>query len=163
MLSRIATSAAVAVALACGPNQPDSEGPPPSGTIGAPRDSVAGAQSPLVATYWRIKTLDSLTVPVTTDTGPRAPHLRLTQDADRITYSATVGCNGIGGEATTSNDNLTFGPGIGTKMFCEALNALEVQLQSVLTRTRRYAISGNALELRDESGAPIATLEAVPR
>jgi heat shock protein HslJ len=162
MARRLLILALLFGAIGCGSKQPDSEGPPPSPTIGAGPDS-ASSETPLVGTYWRIVTLDSLTVPVTTDTGPRAPHLQLTESGGTTTYSTTVGCNGIGGDATISGDALTFGPGIGTKMFCEALNALEVQLHSVLTRTRRYSIAGTTLELRDQAGARIATLEAGPR
>ena len=148
--------------LACGSKQADSDGPAPVGSVSSPGDS-ATAQTPLVGTYWRIRTLDSLTVPVTTDTGPRAPHLQLTDNAGTIRYSATVGCNGIGGEATVSGDSLTFGPGMSTKMFCEALNTLEVQLHSVLTRTKRFSITGTALELHDSASTRIASFEAGQR
>ncbi len=143
--------------FACGTKQPDSD--TPIGSVSASRDTTT-TQTPLVGTYWRIRTLDSLAVPVTTDTGPRAPHLQITDNAGSLRYSATVGCNGIGGAATVSGDSLTFGPGMSTKMFCEALNALEMQLHSVLTRTRRFSMTGTALELRDSVSTRIATLEA---
>ena len=149
---------ALLIAVGCGTKQPDGA-PSASGATATP-DSAASSQLPLVGTYWRIRTLDSLTVPVTTDTGPRAPHLQLTQSGDTVRYSATVGCNGIGGQATIVGDSITFGPGISTKMFCEALNALEVQLHSVLTRTKRWSVTARALELRDETNRAIASFEA---
>lgn len=155
---RLLVLAILVGAIGCGSKESDADGPAPPGTIGS-TDSAGASQPELVGTYWRINRLDTMTVPVMTDSGSRAPHLQLADDAGRIRYSATIGCNGIGGEATVNGDSLTFGPGIGTKMYCEALNALEVQLHSVLTRTRRWSISGNVLELRDEAGARIAQLE----
>ena len=149
------------VMAACGPRQPDADAPPPPASIGAARDSTA-SQAGLVNTYWRITTLDTMSVPAASDSGPRAPHLQLTERGGTITYSATVGCNGIGGDATINGDSLTFGPGIGTKMYCEVLNALEVQLQSVLTGTRSWSITGDTLELRDGSGNQIARLVTGP-
>ena len=144
--------------IGCGGRQTDADAPPPPASIGAANDSGSVPQA-LVNTYWLIKTLDSMTVPATVDSGPRVPHLEITQADGQMRYSATVGCNGIGGDATIGGDNLTFGAGIGTKMFCEELNALEVQLHSVLELTRSYAIAGDVLELRDGSGTRIATLE----
>ena len=47
-------------------------------------------------------------------------------------------------------------------MYCEVLNALEVQLQSVLTGTRSWSITGDTLELRDGSGNQIARLVTGP-
>lgn len=146
----------LALSLGCGPKQPD--GSPPATTVSTPGSGVT-ASAPLVGTYWRITMLDTMSV-ASTDSGPRAPHLQLTQRGDTVRYSATVGCNGIGGEATITADNITFGPGISTKMFCQALNALEVQLHSVLTRARRWSIAGRALELRDSVGMRIAQFES---
>ena len=111
----------------------------------------------LLNTNWRIVMLESTPVPA--DTGRRAAQLLLQIEADKIRYSSTVGCNGIGGHATVEGDRITFGPGIGTKMFCEALNALEVQLHSVLTRTRRWSITGDTLVLSDDAGTRLARLE----
>lgn len=156
-MRRVSILAMAVLVIGCGQQQSDADGPQPPASIGAATDSAAPQE--LANTYWLIKTLDSLTVPARVDSGPRVPHLEITQSEGTTRYSATVGCNGIGGEATISGENLTFGPGIGTKMFCEDLNAFEVQLHSVLERTRRYAISGNTLELRDEAGTRIATLE----
>jgi heat shock protein HslJ len=147
----------LALSLGCGPKQPD--GPPPAASVSGSPESSAAAIAPLVGTYWRIRMLDTMSV-ASTDSGPRAPHLQLTRSGDAIRYSATVGCNGIGGEAAITGDNITFGPGISTKMFCEALNALEVQLHSVLTRARRWSIAGRALELRDSLGTRIAQFDA---
>jgi heat shock protein HslJ len=157
MRGRSLVAALLAFSLGCGPRQPD--GSPPAASVSGSRDSSAAATAPLVGTYWRIRMLDTMSV-ASTDSGPRAPHLQLTQSGDAIRYSATVGCNGIGGEATLTGDNITFGPGISTKMFCEALNALEVQLHSVLTRSRRWSITARTLELRDGTGRAIASLEA---
>jgi heat shock protein HslJ len=149
----------LALSIGCGPKQPD--GPPPAASVSGSPDSSSATTVPLVGTYWRIRMLDTMSV-ASTDSGPRAPHLELTQSGDVIRYSTTVGCNGIGGEATITGDNIAFGPGISTKMFCEALNDLEVRLHSVLTRARRWSIAGRALELRDSVGTRIAQLESPP-
>ena len=159
---RIFLVAVIAVLAGCGSKQPNTEGAPPAGSIGAPPEGAAGSPSMLLNTNWRITMLESTMVPA--DTGRREARLRLQEEAGKIRYSSTVGCNGIGGDATVEGDRLTFGPGIGTKMFCEALNALEMQLQTVLVRTRRWSITGDTLELRDDAGTRLARLEkSTPR
>ena len=154
---RIFLIAVIAVLIGCGSRQQNAENSPPANSVGAPRETAAGSQSMLLTTTWRITMLDSTRVPA--DTGRRGAQLRLEEAAGKIRYSATVGCNGIGGEATIESDRITFGPGMGTKMYCEALNALEVQLHSVLTRTRRWSITGDTLQLRDDAGNRLARLE----
>jgi heat shock protein HslJ len=159
---RIFLVGAIAVLSGCGSKPPNSDGSPPVGSVGAPPESASGSQSMLLNTNWRITILDSTRVPA--DTGRREARLLLQEDASKIRYSATVGCNGISGEATVEGDRITFGPGMSTKMFCEALNALEVQLHTILTRTRRWSIAGDTLELRDDAATRLARLEkSTPR
>lgn len=127
-----------------------------------PHQDCARAQSdaPLVGTVWRIVTLDGAAVsPVT---GRREPSLTLTSTAGQVTYSATVGCNGVGGDVTLNGDRITFGAGIGTLMSCgDALDAVERRMVSVLSRATQWRIVGPTLVLRDAGGATLARLEVV--
>ncbi len=142
----------VAAAVACrsDPQQTDGSAADQS------QSPAAGSQTPLLNTWWRITMLDTLTIPA--DTGQRAPHLQITEESGGgLRYSSTVGCNGVGGDATIDGDRITFGPGMSTKMWCgEVLNERETRLQAALSGTRRYAITGDTLELRDDAGARVA-------
>jgi heat shock protein HslJ len=99
--------------------------------------------------------LDTVAIPA--DTGRRAPHMQITEAAGKTTYSSTVGCNGVGGGATIDGDRITFGPGMSTKMWCgDLLNDWETRLSAALSGTRRYSITGDTLELRDDNSVRVA-------
>jgi heat shock protein HslJ len=93
--------------------------------------------------------------------GRTDPHLLLTGQGDSLTYSATVGCNGIGGKATRTGDEIAFGVGTGTMMSCgAALDSLERRLIGALTQTVSWRVLGNTLEFKDENGTPAILFDA---
>ncbi len=59
------------------------------------------------------------------------------------------GCNTFFGTYTKTKSKLIFGPIAKTEMFCEALMDLENNFVSALSKTVRYKIRGNTLELYD--------------
>jgi len=59
------------------------------------------------------------------------------------------GCNTFFGTYTKTKNKLIFGPIAKTEMFCEALMDLENNFVSALSKTVRYKIRGNVLELYD--------------
>ncbi|MCA8882915.1 MAG: META domain-containing protein [Rhodobacteraceae bacterium] len=118
------------------------------------------APAHLENTYWRILRLDGVEIAAKPD--HREPHLLL-QAGPTPGYSATVGCNQLGGGFTRDDtDGLRFSPGFSTLMACgDPIDGWEQKLSSILADIRHWAIAGQSLTLRDESGAVRAVLEAV--
>jgi copper homeostasis protein (lipoprotein) len=118
------------------------------------------ADATLINTYWRLDRIDHERVraPLTA----REPHILLRDDGNGATYAATAGCNQMAGSYALSTESLTFTPGPATLMGCPPeLDAMEKRLIDVLSKTRRYHIVGNTLELMDATGGSLALLEAV--
>jgi putative lipoprotein len=114
----------------------------------------------LVNTYWRINSM--LGDQVIAKDGQREPHLSLKAADQKSSYAATVGCNQLVGSYSLNGDTIVFQRGAATLMACPPpLDALEKSLVDVLTRTKRWLVTGNTLELRDEQGSQIALFEAV--
>jgi putative lipoprotein len=114
----------------------------------------------LTNTYWRIVRLGDLDVQVAD--GRREPHIILRQIEGNRRYSATVGCNQIGGTFSVEGESLILSQGISTRMAClPPLDALEQRLITMLSETKSFRIAGDRLELFDASGASIALFEAV--
>jgi uncharacterized lipoprotein YbaY/heat shock protein HslJ len=124
--------------------------------------AAATENAPLLGTRWHITRLGDRRL--TEVIGRSDPNLLLTGQGDSLTYSATVGCNGIGGKATRTGDEIAFGVGTGTMMSCGApLDSLERRLIDALTRTMSWRILGNTLEFEDEDGSPAILFEAPKR
>jgi copper homeostasis protein (lipoprotein) len=116
------------------------------------------AQADLVETYWRIVRLAD--EPIRTAAQQREPHLILRQEDDR--FSATIGCNRMMGGYDRAGDSLRFSAAASTRMACPPpLGAWEEALVDVLAKTRRFRIVAQTLELFDEGGTSLASLEAV--
>ena len=69
----------------------------------------------------------------------------LTIEATRI--SATVGCNGLGGDLKIAGDRLVTGPIIGTQMYCDGVMVQEHAVSELLSKTPRYRVKGDKLTL----------------
>jgi copper homeostasis protein (lipoprotein) len=125
----------------------------------------ARADSALVGTHWKFVRMAGN--PVRVIDSRREPSLALRSASDlmgsgRPGYSATVGCNQLGGTYDVKGDGLTFGAGISTLMACAPpLGDMERRLAETLSRTRRWQVTGPTLELIDEQGQSLALLEAV--
>jgi copper homeostasis protein (lipoprotein) len=124
----------------------------------------ARADSELVNTYWKFVRMAGQ--PIKAVDGHREPGLTL-RNADargggRPAYTATVGCNQLGGTYAVNGKTLTFGAGMSTLMACAPpLGDLERRLAGTLANTRRWQVTGPTLELSDEDGLSLALLEAV--
>lgn len=79
-------------------------------------------------------------------TAPKIPQLSM----DRLmsTYSATDGCNGIGGDLSIYVDEPLFIPGFSTEMYCG--NDFDTQFKKVFLTVDDYAIRGEELLLKKE-------------
>ena len=85
--------------------------------------------------------------------GSKPPVLRF--EAGRV--SGSGGCNRFGGSYESSGDALTFSPLAATRMACapDVMQA-EQNFFAMLDRVRAMKLEGDALELRDASGATLA-------
>jgi putative lipoprotein len=129
--------------------------------IGAwPNQSCARSRSDaaLFDTRWR---LTSVNRQLLVDPGGREePHVVLT---DNGSFSASAGCNGLGGSFTVQDETISFGAVTATRMSCgDRLDALERRLLDSLDRAARWRVFGNTLELLDGSGTQLALFEAAP-
>jgi heat shock protein HslJ len=66
--------------------------------------------------------------------------------SDRI--SATVGCNGMGGDWRVSGNRIITGPFMSTKMFCDSLMEQERAMSELIEADPRFTISNDLLVLR---------------
>jgi len=123
----------------------------------------ARADASLANTYWKIVRLGA--TEVTTASDRREPQLRIrsaAQDGLAGDYVGTVGCNTIRGSYRVVGQTMQFGAGAATRLACPPpLDALERELGTVLTRTARWAITANTLELFDAGGASVGLFQAV--
>ncbi|MCU0311798.1 MAG: META domain-containing protein [Acidimicrobiales bacterium] len=94
---------------------------------------------------------------------PAAPGAAATMKfVDDGSFSATTGCNVLGGSYTTSGDELTITPGPMTLRACAdpAPEAQEAALVAGLPLVTAFAVTGEQLELRDADGAALFTFAA---
>jgi heat shock protein HslJ len=75
--------------------------------------------------------------------------------ADDGTISGEAGCNTYSGTYEVDGDAMTIGPLASTMMACadEEVTQQETAYLAALSNVSTYSITGNSLELRDESGA----------
>ncbi|HRQ52193.1 MAG TPA: META domain-containing protein [Agriterribacter sp.] len=89
----------------------------------------------------------------------KEPFILLQDTANR--YSASAGCNALGGTFTLSaNGRITFSRGMSTMMACENME-IETGLKKVLEQTDNSTVNGNTLSFNKARMAPLARFEAV--
>jgi heat shock protein HslJ len=94
-----------------------------------------GAQ--LVGSKWTILRIDG--------TAAVSNQARLEFLPDRI--SASVGCNGMGGDWKTKGNRIETGPFISTQMYCDGLMDQEAALGALFAAKPTFALQGNRLTL----------------
>jgi uncharacterized lipoprotein YbaY/heat shock protein HslJ/uncharacterized lipoprotein NlpE involved in copper resistance len=102
------------------------------------------AAAPLTNTYWRLVELDG--EPVRTMEGGREPHIMLRPEGNQ--FSATVGCNQMGGTYTLNGDAISFSRMRTTMMACQGPAAdLENRFQRWFTRAAKWRLNGQSLTI----------------
>lgn len=97
--------------------------------------------------------------PVGDKVNGKEPFLFLKKEESR--YSASGGCNGIGGTYTLQdNGRIKFDQGMSTMMACENME-IENGLNKALVTADNYTISGDNLSLNKARMAPLARFKAV--
>ena len=118
--------------------------------------TLASRGSALRDTEWRLVELDGDRL--TFDDWRRRPLMRL-DDLDRFT--ASTGCNTLGGDYVLDPAGLRFTPGPMTMMACPpAETAIEKRFVAALEEIRTAQISGTTLDLLDGTGKRRLRLEA---
>lgn len=124
-------------------------------------DETCAAQltsADLVNTYWRISKLGGVDLALEPDL--REPFLLLHANDDAFT--ATIGCNRIGGTYALDGRELRFSQVRSSRMGClPPLDRWEQDLTRVIEEAARWKMVGKTLELFDHNDAPIAVLRAV--
>lgn len=117
-------------------------------------DSTAG----ITTTRWKLVELAGK--PVLDKINNKEPFLRLEESDHR--FSASAGCNGLGGTFVLENNNrIRFTPGPSTMMACEHMD-VEQGLIKALEAADNYTISGDQLSLNRARMAPLARFRAAP-
>lgn len=112
-----------------------------------------------VITDRRWKLVELAGKPVADQINGKEPFLLL-QTADNR-YSASGGCNGIGGNFTLeANGRIKFSAGMSTKMACDNME-IENGLTKALAAADNYSISSDDLSLNKARMAPLARFKAV--
>jgi len=127
------------------------------GNVLPPRGGASAAS--LEDTYWRLITLPNTVLPQPNTQQDR----NFTLHSSNKTVSGSGGCNSISGPYTVTGDRLTFGRIMSTMRACAdpiAMNAETVFLRQ-LPLVRRWRMTGQILELLDDSGRVLATFEAI--
>lgn len=127
-------------------------------TPGANCDSIV-APAPLLDTRWEFETLGGEFLHLAD--GDRPPYLLLQSESK--TYSATAGCNMLGGGFEAGDSGaLKLLPGFSSMMACHPpLDKRETALRELIENTREARIDGMVLTLHGEDGAELARLRAV--
>lgn len=106
---------------------------------------------------WKLVELNGK--PVGDKVNGKEPFLEL--DASENRYSASGGCNGMGGSFTLSAPlQIKFSQGMSTMMACEDMS-IEQGLSKVLTTVDNYTVNGNILSLNKARMAPLAKFKEV--
>jgi heat shock protein HslJ len=115
--------------------------------------ATACAERPDAATlqtgFWRLQSMEGDAFEGETS--------RLVFDASTGRYSASLGCNQMGGAYALSGDRITFSEGVTTLMGCpEPIAGWEGRVSQALQGERGWRIDTGALILSDAAGAPLA-------
>lgn len=103
-------------------------------------------------TKWRLIELKGSPVP--NKVNDKEPFILLQAGDNR--YSATAGCNGLGGTFTLSGTNgIKFSQGMSTMMACDNME-IENGLNQALVAADNYTVKGNILSLNKGRMAPLA-------
>ncbi len=118
-------------------------------------------QNSLRDAYWKLIRLGDS--PVQVSERQREPHFILAEGKEQGsgTVSGSGGCNRFNGGFTLEGDQLRFSKMASTMMACADGMEQEGRFLKDLGRVARYRITGDQLELLDDSGATLMLFTAV--
>lgn len=123
------------------------------------KEQTADQKQTNVITDRRWKLVELAGKPVADKINGKEPFLLLQKTESR--YSASGGCNGIGGAYTLENNGrIKFEQGMSTMMACENME-IEHGLSAALIAADNYSLNGDDLSLNKARMAPLARFKAV--
>ena len=97
--------------------------------------------------------------PVAATINDKVPFIEFSDTGKR--YSASAGCNGLGGAYTLSgNGRIKFSLGMSTVMACDNME-VETELKKILGLADNFTITGNVLSLNKARMAPLARFKVI--
>jgi heat shock protein HslJ len=125
-------------------------------TAGAGTNNTNTDANSITGRKWRLTELYGK--PVAETINGKMPFILLQDTGSR--YSASAGCNGLGGSFTLSgNSRIKFSQGMSTMMACDNME-IETGFKKVLEQTDNYTVDGNTLSFNKARAAPLARFEA---
>jgi heat shock protein HslJ len=118
-------------------------------------EPMAESATPLEKTDWTLTNLGD--VAVNAPSSAQTPHILLSRANHRVTGSG--GCNRITGSYQLNGNGLRFSKMAATLMACVSGMETEKAFLHALEQVRTWKITGQQLELTDETGHPVARLE----
>ena len=120
------------------------------------QEGQAVSDASLENTYWKLTRLGD--APVTSASQEQEANFVLNSDSHRI--SGSGGCNRLTGSYELHGDRITFSQMAGTMMACLQGMETEQAFLDVLKQTTRWKITGQQLELLDDTSRQLAIFEA---
>jgi len=117
--------------------------------VASPKSDVT-----LANTYWKAVTINAQTVSVRT----KEPFIQFDKD-NRV--NGFLGCNNVSGSYSTEQHSISFSQLASTKKMCSQSMEQEAAMLNMLNNTQKWAIEGESLELKDNSGNTLATFNAI--
>lgn len=112
---------------------------------------------PIFGTKWKLVELNG--TPVADKVNGKEPFISFDKETNR--YSASGGCNGLGGEfELKSKQGIKFSRGMSTMMACQDMT-IETGLNQLFGDADNYSIKDGVLTLHKGKGAPLAKFTAV--
>ncbi len=113
--------------------------------------------APIERTHWKLTWVEGNRVE---GASPRPAFIMLNPESHRI--GGSDGCNSLLGTYELNGDHLRFPGTARTLMACATGADAGGKLVDALEKVRQWKISGDELELRDESGHDVARFAATP-
>mgnify|MGYP003577548632 CR=1 FL=1 len=115
-------------------------------------------QASLTGKKWKLIEIGGQ--PVADRVNNKEPFIEFSAEGENR-YTASGGCNGLGGTYTASaNGKIKFKQGMSTMMACEDMS-IENQFKTVFESADNYTIANNMLSLNKAKMAPLARFQAV--
>jgi heat shock protein HslJ len=115
--------------------------------------------TPLAGTAWSAVEVDGTTIPRSSSTSDRDPHLAFGEDG-RV--SGADGCNRLTGSYMTKDNAIAFGAMASTQMACAAGSETARRFREALQATSHWSLVKERLEFYGSTGKPLIVFERRP-
>jgi len=138
----------VAICMNCNPSQKISE---PTVSV----DTISPINAPLFETHWKL--VELMGHKIQDSSIKKEMYLVLKKTESRV--EGNGGCNAFSSTFTLQNNEITFGPLVSTKMFCQGIEA-ENESFKALSSADHYYLKSDTLSLTQGKVLRVAKFEA---